>query len=233
MIPAPTILIIGASRGLGHAIAVEFVARGWNVVGTVRAGSARTPLHVLSEAHPGRVSIEVLDVCDPAQIAAIGERLTGRLFDVLFVNAGTTNRDPTQTMGEVATDDFIHVMLTNTLGPMRVVEALERNVPANGIIAVMSSGQGSVGNNEGGRREVYRASKAALNMCMRSFAARQIDLPRAMLLMAPGWVRTDLGGAEAPLTIEESIPSLVEVVLSQRVNPGLQYLDYRGRLVPW
>ncbi|WP_291783936.1 SDR family NAD(P)-dependent oxidoreductase [Luteibacter sp.] len=233
MASTPSILLIGASRGLGHAMAVEFLAKGWHVVGTVRRGSDRTPLHALAEAHPGRVDIEVIDICEQGQITALNERLHGRAFDILFVNAGTTNRDPTQTIGEVATDDFMHVMLTNTLGPMRVVEALEHLVPTDGIVGVMSSGQGSVGNNEGGQREVYRASKAALNMCMRSFAARHAGSSRAMLLMAPGWVRTELGGAEAPLTIEESVPSLVDVLLSQRGTPGLRYLDYRGRMVPW
>lgn len=232
MASTPTILLIGASRGLGLAMAEVFLEKGWHVVGTVR-GSARTPLHALAETHPGRVDIEVVDICEPEQIAALRARLDDRTIDILFVNAGTTNRDPTQTIGEVSTDDFVHVMLTNTLGPMRVVDTLESLVPADGIVAVMSSGQGSVGNNEGGQREVYRASKAALNMCMRSFAARHAGASRTMLAMAPGWVRTDLGGAEAPLTIEDSVPSLVDVVLSQRGTPGLRYLDYRGRTVPW
>ncbi len=92
---------------------------------------------------------------------------------MLFVNAGTTNRDPTQTIGEVSTDDFVHVMVTNALSPMRVIESLEGNVSATGLIGVMSSGQGSIANNTNGMREVYRGSKAALNMFMRSFAARQ------------------------------------------------------------
>ena len=232
MASTPTILLIGASRGLGLAMADIFLKKGWHVVGTVR-GNARTPLHDLADGHPGRLDIEAVDICEPDQIAALLARLDGRMFDILFVNAGTTNRDPTQTIGEVSTDDFVHVMLTNTLGPMRVVDTLESLVPADGIVAVMSSGQGSVGNNEGGQREVYRASKAALNMCMRSFAARHAGASRTMLAMAPGWVRTDLGGTEAPLTIEDSVPSLVEVVLSQRGTPGLRYLDYRGRTVPW
>ncbi|MBV8049124.1 MAG: SDR family NAD(P)-dependent oxidoreductase, partial [Paludibacterium sp.] len=185
-----TILLIGASRGLGHAMAAEFLQKGWNVVGTVRGGATRTLLHDLAEAHPSRVEIEVLDICEPDQLTALAQRLTGRVFDILFVNAGTTNRDPTQTIGEVSTEDFMHVMLTNALSPMRVVERLAQYVAADGMIGVMSSGQGSVGNNETGQREVYRGSKAALNMFMRSFAARQAGSARAMVLMAPGWVRT-------------------------------------------
>jgi NAD(P)-dependent dehydrogenase (short-subunit alcohol dehydrogenase family) len=228
-----TILLIGASRGLGHAMAAEFLKKGWNVVGTVRGGGTRTLLHDLADRYSGRVEIEILDICEPDQIVALRDRLSGRMFDMLFVNAGTTNRDPTQTIGEVSTDDFVHVMITNSLSPMRVIESLEENVSATGLIGVMSSGQGSIGNNETGEREVYRGSKAALNMFMRSFAARQAGTSRAMVVMAPGWVRTALGGPDARLSIEESVPSLVNVLLAKQETPGLQYLDYLGRTVPW
>ena len=82
-------------------------------------------------------------------------------------------------------------------------------------------------------REVYRASKAALNMFMRSFVARQAEPRRAMMLMAPGWIRTGLGGPEAPFSLEESVPTLVDVMLSKRVRPGLEFLDRQGRTMSW
>ncbi len=230
---APAILIIGASRGLGHAMAAEFLHKGWRVVGTVRAGSGRTRLHDLAPASDGRLEIESLDIDDPDQIAALWGRLSGRLFDILFVNAGTTARDEHVKVGEVATGEFVRVMVTNALSPMRVIEALQDSVPAAGMIGVMSSGQGSLANNVTGMREVYRGSKAALNMFMRSFAVRPSSASRAMVLMAPGWVRTELGGPDARLSIEESVPSLVAVLLATRNNPGLHYLDYLGRIVPW
>ena len=228
-----TILIIGASRGLGHAMAAEFLKKGWNVVGTLRAGATRTPLHDLADNYPGRVAIETLDICEPQQLATLHTRLSGKTFEILFVNAGTTNQDPTQTIGEVSTDEFVHLMLTNALSPMRVIKGLECYVPVTGTIGVMSSGQGSISNNETGERELYRGSKAALNMFMRSFAARQTGTARAMVVMAPGWVRTALGGPQGRLSIEESVPSLVNVLLEKQGRPGLEYLDYLGRTVPW
>jgi NAD(P)-dependent dehydrogenase (short-subunit alcohol dehydrogenase family) len=229
----PTILIIGASRGLGHAMAAEFLKRGWNVMGTLRAGSGQTLLHALADTYPGRVEIETLDITRPDEIQALHERLSGRAFDILFVNAGTTNPDPTQTIGEVSTEDFVNLMITNAFSPMRVVESLSDLVPPAGLIGVMSSGQGSVADNESGQREVYRGTKAALNQFMRSFAARQAHTPRAMVLMAPGWVRTELGGPEGRLSIDESVPGVVSVLLAKQGRPGLEYLDYLGRTVRW
>ena len=229
---AGTILLLGASRGLGHAMATEFTERGWSIVGTVR-GDARTGLHDLADAHPGRIEVECLDITDANGIAALRDRLSGRRFDVLFVNAGTANRNQGESIAEVSTEEFMRVMLTNALGVMRTVEGLQDLVRQDGLIGVMSSGQGSVSNNTHGGHEVYRGSKAALNQYMRSYAARHAGEPRAMVLIAPGWVRTELGGPEAPLAIEDSIPKVVDVLIAQQGRAGLRYLDRDGNTVPW
>ncbi len=228
----PTALIVGASRGLGHAMAAEFLDRGWSVIGTVRDTSVQTPLHDLADRAEGRVIIEHLDINEPHHLAPLHERLVERRLDLLFVNAGTTNSEQIP-IGEVATDDFVEVMITNALSPMRVIEALEDLVSATGLIGVMSSGQGSITNNTTAGREVYRGSKAALNMFMRSFAVRQAATQRGFVLLAPGWIRTALGGPDAPFTVEESVPLLVNILLSQLGTPGLAYLDRSGQTVPW
>ncbi|MEV6626878.1 SDR family NAD(P)-dependent oxidoreductase [Amycolatopsis sp. NPDC051106] len=227
-----TALIVGASRGLGHAIATELAARGWHVIGTVRDPAARTPLHDLADASDGRVEVEHLDITEPDQLPPLRERLAGRRLDVLFVNAGTTN-NPATPIGDVSTADFVDVMVTNALSPMRVIEALQDLVPTDGLIGAMSSGQGSITNNTAGSREVYRGSKAALNMFMRSFAARQAETGRALVLVAPGWIRTALGGPDAPFTMEETVPKVVDVLLAKRGRPGLEFLDREGKTVPW
>ena len=230
---ARSILLVAASRGLGLAMAEEFLKKGWYVVGTVRAGSGRTKLHDLADKFQERLEIETLDICEQSQVEALRQRLSGQVFEMLFVNAGTTTQEEIVTIGDVTTDEFVRVMVTNALCPMRVVESLQDLVSANGLIGVMSSGQGSVANNVTGMREVYRGSKAALNQFMRSYAARNSSTPRAMVLMAPGWVRTELGGPDARLSIEESVPNLVNTLLKKQGNPGLEYLDYLGRIVPW
>ena len=225
------LLLIGASRGLGFALAEEYLKRGWHVVATERDRSA-SKLHNLLGGCDGRLEIETVDIVYPDQVAALRARLASRKFDLLFVNAGVKN-DDRETIADVSTDEFMRVMVTNALGPMRAVEALQDLVLPSGTIGIMSSGQGSISNNENGHYEVYRGSKAALNMFMRSFAARHADDPRTLLLMAPGWVRTDLGGPNARLSIEESIPNLANTVDAQAGKAGLQYLDYLGRTVPW
>jgi NAD(P)-dependent dehydrogenase (short-subunit alcohol dehydrogenase family) len=230
-----TALIVGASRGLGLGIVEELASRGWQVIGTVRDLDVETPLHEIAARSSGQIAIEQLDVTRPEQLPPLHDGLAARSdrgLSILFVNAGITNNQQTP-IGSVTTSDFVDVMVTNALAPMRVIEALLDLVSPDGLIGAMTSGQGSIANNTTGSREVYRGSKAALNQFMRSFAVRQADTARSLLLMAPGWIKTELGGDDAPFTIEENVPKIVDVMLSKRSVPGLDYLDFRGDTVPW
>lgn len=226
-----TALIIGASRGLGLAMVKEYLVRNWHVTATVRKQSG-TALHALAQDASGELEVEILDITDTGQIGGLKQRLQNRKFDLLFVNAGVSN-DPSETIGKAATEEFTRLMVTNALSPMRVIENLETHVAADGTIGVMSSGLGSVANNESGGYEVYRASKAALNTLMRSFAARHSKGSRSLLLIAPGWVKTDMGGPNATYSTDEAIPRVVDTITAQAGKSGLQYLDQFGKVVPW
>lgn len=185
----------------------------------------------LRERFPSSLEIESADITDAESISKLGHRLEGREIDTLFVNAGICiARENTPI--DVAERDFVDLMMTNALSPMRAVEMLRGLVPPRGVIAVMSSELGSIQNNRG-FWEIYSSSKAALNMLMKCFAARNAAEPRALLLVAPGWVRTEMGGAEAALSIEESIPHLVKSVEAQSGKAGLRFIDRHGKTLPW
>lgn len=225
------VLLIGASRGLGLALAEKWAGLGRHVTATVR-GSTSEALTTLAERHDGRVAVETgVDVTEPDQLTALADRLAGQVFDLLFVSAGIASE--AAPVGETPRDEFERVMVTNAWGPMRALAALEDLVTADGTIAVMSSGQGSVANNQGGGDEVYRGSKAALNTFMRSYAARHADGNRPLVLMAPGWVRTAMGGAGARYSVDESVAGMTATIDALRNSPGLHYVDLHGRTVPW
>ncbi|GAA5112763.1 SDR family oxidoreductase [Pseudonocardia adelaidensis] len=223
-------LIIGASRGLGLAMAAEYVSREWWVTATVR-GDGRTALHDLADSADGRLTVEKVDITAPEEVAALHARVAGRAFDLLFVNAAISNGDVP--VADVSTETFNRVMVTNALSPVRVVEALQDLVPPTGTIGIMSSRQGSITLNDRAGYEVYRASKSALNQLMRSFAARHGRDPRTLLLLSPGWVQTELGGPAAPLTIGESIPGIVDTIEKHAGKGGLHFVDHRNQTLPW
>ena len=223
-----TALIVGASRGLGLGLAHEYVTRGWRVVATARGENEA--LSALGEKAGDRLRVETLDVTDGAAIAALAAAHAGETLDVLFVSAGVTN-DNAKAAGEVAPGEFARVMETNALAPMRLIEALGGNVASDGAIVAMTSVLGSVAQNTSGGYEVYRASKAALNTLLRSYASRHAD--RAVIAMHPGWVQTDMGGAGAPLTVDRSAEGMVDVIAARSGRAGCVFVDYQGKTIEW
>jgi NAD(P)-dependent dehydrogenase (short-subunit alcohol dehydrogenase family) len=214
------------------AIVEELHKRGLEVIGTCREGKS-TPLHFLAEKFPETLKFETIDITKVEEISSLKSRLTGKTFDLLFVNAGVANVGGMQeTIAQISTEEFTRVMVTNSLSPMRVLEKLTDLVRIGGTVGIMSSGQGSITDNESGGNDVYRASKAALNMLMRSFAARH-GKDYAFLLLAPGWIKTDMGGPDAKFTIEETITDIADTLLAQEGKRGLRYLDRFGKSVSW
>lgn len=218
----PTALIVGASRGLGRAIAEEHLKRGWDVIATVRAAGALAGLDL--DEH-------VVDTTDWAGIDALHAQLRGRTLDLLFVSAAIMGPSLVP-IGEVEPDDFAEMMLVNVLAPLRIADRFADLVAPGGTIAVMSSSLGSIAQNQGGHWEAYRTSKAALNMGLASIAARRND-GRTYLAVDPGWVRTDMGGPDATLSIEESIPNLVTMLERRAGQGGLGFVSYRDIDLPW
>lgn len=226
-----TALIVGASRGLGLGLAREYASRGWDVIGTVRASNPPTGLHGLAGDADGRVEVEMLDINEPEQVTALRRRLDGRRIDLLFVNAGVAN-GAAETIPRSSREEFIRLLVTNAWSPLHVIETFADLVPADGTIAAMSSGLGSVANNTRGEWEIYRASKAALNTMLRSFSVRA-GFGRTVLAITPGWVRTDMGGPNAVLDIETSVRGMVDAISARQGQPGSAYVNHLGDDVAW
>jgi len=220
-----TILIVGASRGLGRALAEEHLARGWHVIATVRDPAA------LKDAAPGKLEVHTLDITDWAGVDAFARRMEGRRLDVLFVNAGIA--DDKRPIGQVEPETFARLMLTNALAPLRLIERVVHLVPQEGTVAVMSSGLGSVAGNGTGGWEAYRMSKAALNTGLKSLAFRRAAEGRTYIATAPGWVRTDMGGDSAALSIGQSIPRVADMLEKRQGSGGVLFVNYDNNELPW
>ena len=220
-----TALIVGASRGLGRALVAEHLKRGWHVVATVRQADA------LADLAGDALRVETLDTTDWAGVDALRRRLAPGSLDLLFVNAAIMGPSDVP-IGEADPKAFAEMMLVNVLAPLRIVDRFADLVGETGTVAVMSSGLGSIAGNTTGGWEAYRTSKAALDQGLRSIAARRADR-RTYLACDPGWVRTDMGGPGAPLSIEQSIPTLVTMLEKRQGRGGSAFVTYQDRELPW
>ncbi len=223
-----TVLVIGASRGLGLGLAKQFSSEGWQVIATVRNSQQADALSQIP-----RVSVEALDMNDAASVDALAKRLEGTQLDVLFVNAGVAG--PQDKPATQATETEVgQLFFTNAVAPLRLAEQLRPAVnPERGVIVFMSSILGSVETGPGMGMSLYGASKAALNHMTRTFVSELGETGLTVLSMHPGWVKTDMGGDQAPLNVETSTRGMVEQVTLALGRGGHHYLDYKGDRLPW
>lgn len=218
------ILIVGASRGIGLGLVKEFAGRGWAVTATVRDGKGDA---ALQEAG---ATVEHVDVTDAASRQALAAKLGERQFDAVLLNAGVSG--PRRMGGPDA--ELVEVLHANAVGPTQLAWALRNSVKGGGVLAFTTSLMGSVGDNDSGGADTYRASKAALNSYAASlYAAGLKGKGVAVLSLHPGWVKTDMGGEHAPVTVEQSAKGLADVITAQAGKAEHRFLDYTGKTLPW
>lgn len=230
----PTVLVTGANRGLGLEFARQYAAEGWQVLAACRAPDAAADLQALAAASGERIRVLGMNVTDTASVRTAAAALKGEAIDLLLNNAGVGG-PPGQQLGNLDYAAWARVLDTNTLGPMRVVEALLENVAKGNRkqIVTITSAMGSIEDNASGGRYAYRSSKAAVNMVMKSLA---IDLaPRGItcLMVHPGWVRTDMGGPGGKITPAESVRALRSLIESIKPEDSGKFLNYDGKPYPW
>lgn len=226
------ILICGASRGLGLGLVQAFLDAGWQVHAVVRELRPASPLDGLRARHPDDLRVITCDLNDRAASCTIEPPLHGRRLDCALFNAGVYgpgHQDPRQ-----AEDDEIgQLFLANAVAPIRLAQQLAEHVIEGGVIAFMSSQMASLHLARAADMPLYGASKAALNSLLRSWQMQLPQLPWSLLALHPGWVRTGMGGDNAPLSVEQSGRGLREVLLAQLGQRTCAFLDYQGQALPW
>jgi NAD(P)-dependent dehydrogenase (short-subunit alcohol dehydrogenase family) len=215
----PSILIAGANRGIGLEFARQYSADGWKVIATAR--------HSSPELDALGVLVETLDLSDPDQVAAF--RIDGPL-DLFIANAGTSQ--PMNTQGADNARDWQAMMLVNAIAPYQLGKSLLPRMAEGGKMIAISSGMGSIGDNGGGWVP-YRTSKAALNMAWSNLALEAKGRGVACVLLSPGWVRTDMGGAGAEITPEESVGSMRALIERLSIDDSGRFLRRDGSELPW
>ncbi len=200
------------------------------MIATAREPARASGLTELARAHSDRLRVETLDIDDRAQVDGLAGRLEETALDLVFVNAGVYER---QELPELSQQAFAASMTTNALSPVQLAIALQDRVPDGGTIAFMTSRMGSIAEMNAGNGAVYRASKAALNALTRCFVAGLNGRKLSVLSFHPGWVRTDMGGPSAAVSVEDSTRGIVDVIERERGTSTHKYLDYQGNTIPW
>ena len=222
----PTALILGASRGIGREFVRQLVAANWRVIATARDDASLAELHTAG-AEPFK-----LDVANPDSLAGLGWQLDGEKLDLAVYVAGVYGPQGQSAKAPPTAQDFDAVMHTNVLGAMQAIPTIAPMVEAaNGKFAFISSGMGSIGETDSTYGWLYRTSKAALNMAVKSAS---LDYPSATFVaMCPGWVRTDMGGANASISVDESVSGLLNVIGGLKQEDSGTYRNYAGRTLAW
>jgi NAD(P)-dependent dehydrogenase (short-subunit alcohol dehydrogenase family) len=224
---APTVLITGANRGIGLELARQYAAAGWQVIGTARRPDTAKELAGVDAL------VRQLDVTDQSSVDRLADALAGQAIDLLINNAGIQPLMWTQ--AEIDFDEFERTLSVNTIGPIRVTRALLPHLRAGKLrkIVNISTNLASIEDNRDGGFYGYRESKAALNMFTRSLAAELGAEGFICIALHPGWVRTDMGGDRAPLSVQESVHGMRRVIGQLARSDNGSFRSYAGEEMDW
>jgi NAD(P)-dependent dehydrogenase (short-subunit alcohol dehydrogenase family) len=230
----PSALITGANRGLGFEFVRQYLVDGWQVYAACRDPASASELRCLIETSDGKLRMLAMDVTDPASVDAAATELDGQAIDLLLNNAGIIGPQG-QTIGNIDYEAWAEVLAVNTMGPMRVSEAFVEHVARSDrkLIVTLTSGMGSIADNSSGGSILYRSSKAAVNMVMRSLAIDLASRGITCVVVNPGWVRTDMGGPNASLQPAESISALRRLIATLGPEQSGKFFNHTGREYPW
>lgn len=227
-----TVLITGANRGLGLEFAKQYAEAGWQVIACCRWPDEAKELQALAERSGDQVEIHQLDVADFEEIDALALILQGRAIDLLINNAGVY---PQSDFGNVNYEAWAEAFHINSMAPMKMAEAFAGHVAASNLkkIVTVSSKMGSIDDNTSGGSYIYRSTKTAVNMVMKSLAIDLKPMGIASTILHPGWVRTDMGGPNGLIDAPESVAGMRRVIETLTLENSGRFVAYDGKEIPW
>lgn len=229
-----TVLLTGANRGLGLEFCRQFAQSGWTVLACCRNPAAATDLNRLAASSPS-IRVHALDVADFAQVAALARELSNVAIDVLLCNAAIYGDASAKGFGAIDFERWAETFRINTQAPFKLAEALLPNLlkGQRRLIVAITSQMGSIGDNRGGGSILYRSTKAALNAAMKSLSLDLKSQGIGVAILHPGWVKTDMGGADAPTQPADSIAGMMRIIDGFQPADSGRFFNYRGEELPW
>src|SRR6516225_4148936 len=229
-----TILITGANRGLGLEFTRQYLSEGYAVIAAARNTGAAHRLRQLERDSKGSLALVEADVADSASVRRGAAQAPDIAIDIL-INCAALYGGDRQTIGSIDYHDWMRVLDVNVLGPLRVCEAYLDRVARSDrrLIVTLTSGMGSLADNTSGGSIAYRTSKAAVNMAMRTAAAELAPRGVICVVVNPGWVRTRMGGAGAPLPVADSVAAMRALFDRLRPSDSGKFFNYDGSEHPW
>ncbi|KOR15082.1 short-chain dehydrogenase [Acinetobacter sp. C15] len=227
-------IVVGASRGIGLGLVRELLLQQWSVIATLR-DITRVPddLKQLLAEYPDQLELAELDLSHLDTANMITSKYSEGSIDLLLVSAGIAGPEH-QRVEQSQPNEIVDLFWVNSIAPVTIARKFLPLMKANSLIAFMSSRMGSVALNDDGSMELYRASKAALNSISRGFAQNEaIPLNIGVLNLHPGWVQTEMGGSQAPVTVKESTAGLVKIIQASIGSNQHKFIDFQGHEMAW
>jgi len=226
-----TVFITGAKRGIGFEFTKQYAEDGWKVLACCRDPANAPELLALAQKN-SNIQVVTLDVMNFKQIEQVADTLQHTPIDVLINNAGIY---PESRFGDVDMEEWSTAFKINSMAPLKLAEAFQANLAKSELkkLATLSSKMGSIEDNTSGGSYIYRSTKTAVNMVMKSLSIDLATTGISVVTLHPGWVLTDMGGPNALINVKTSVSGLRNVIDKlSLVNTG-KFIAYDGKEIAW
>lgn len=230
-----TLLITGASRGIGLEFCNQYAADGWRVLACCRDPGKADALNKLAARYPDLIKLHALDVTNHAQIEQLARALSDETIDLLINDAGVYPAADKHGFGHTDYAEWVTAFNINTMAPLKIVESFVKQIARSELklIVTITSQMGSVADNSSGGSYLYRSSKAAANMVVKSLAVDLKEQGIISVAFNPGWVKTDMGDPNAMIPVEQSVADMRKVIAGLTLADTGKFIGNDGLVIPW